>query len=109
MDKEANAAEYKSAEAGCGTPSGNANDICKAEASGKDKVARAELESKYKPAVRTAYAVRMVKADADYGVAREHCDDSVGNVKDVCMKEARAISVTAKDAWACPNLCVNGV
>jgi hypothetical protein len=29
-------------------------------------------------------------------VAKERCDDSAGNVKDVCVKEAKAAHVSAK-------------
>jgi hypothetical protein len=36
--KDGIAAEYKSAKAACGSFSGNAKDICQAEASGKEKV-----------------------------------------------------------------------
>lgn len=94
--KDGIAAEYKSAKAACGYLSGNANDICRAEAGGNEKVAKAELEAKYKPSVNARYKVRLARADADYSVAMEKCDDSAGNVKDVCVKEAKAAAVAAK-------------
>lgn len=94
--KSAIAADYKSARVACKAVSGNARDICKAEAGGNRKVAKAELEAKFKPSHDTRYQVRVARADADYGVAREKCDDLAGNVKDVCVKEAKAVSVTAK-------------
>lgn len=94
--KDGIAAEYKSAKAACGSLSGNAKDICKAEASGKEKVAKAELEAKYKPSVDARYKVRVAKADADYALAKEKCDDLAGNVTDVCVKEAKAVAVAAK-------------
>jgi len=43
------ATEYNSSKAGCGALSANAKDVCIAEAKGKDKVAKAELEARYKP------------------------------------------------------------
>ena len=95
------AAEYKSATAACGSFSGNANDICKAEAIGKSKVAKAELEANYKPSEDARYNVRVARADAAYAVAKEKCDDMAGNVKDVCVKEATAARTAAKaDAMA---------
>ena len=95
------AAKSKSAMAACGTLSGNAKDICKAGASGNEKVARAELEARYKPSNDNSHKVRIAKADADYSVAKERCDDRAGNVKDVCVKEAKAAEVAAKaDATA---------
>lgn len=94
--KDKISAEYKSGKAACGALSGNAKDICVLEAKGKEKVAKAELEQSYKPTVKNSYEVRVAKAEADYAVAKEKCDDLAGNVKDVCVKEAKAVLVTAK-------------
>ncbi len=89
-------AEVKAAKAGCASLSGNANDICVVEAKGIEKVARAELEASYKPTTKNFYEVRIAKAEADYGVAKEKCDELSGNTKDVCVKEAKALQTTAK-------------
>jgi hypothetical protein len=86
-------AEYKVAKVGCDSFAGNANDICVAEAKGKTSLAKAELEASYKPSVKTRYDARITKADADYTVAIERCDDKAGNDKDVCVKEAEAAKV----------------
>jgi len=37
-----------------------------------------------------------VRAEAQYKVAREKCDDLSGNAKDVCVKEAKAAETKAK-------------
>lgn len=94
--KENNVAEYKSAKAVCASLSGNANDICMAEAKGRQMVATAELDAGYKPGVKTVHQVQVAKAEADYAVAREHCDDKAGTAKDVCVEQARAAKTTAK-------------
>ena len=86
-------AEYKVSKAGCDSLSGNANDICVAEAKGKQSVAKADLEASYKPSVKARYKAAIAKADADYSVAIEKCDDKGGNDKDVCVKEAKAEKV----------------
>lgn len=52
----------------------------------------------YKPTVKTHYDARIAKAEADYDVARERCDDLAGNKKDVCVKEAKAASGKASEA-----------
>ena len=83
-------AEYKSAKASCDRFTGNANDICMAEAKGRKNVALAELEATYHPSRKATYNVRIAKAQADYSVANERCDDLAGNKKDVCVKEAKA-------------------
>lgn len=93
--KDKIATEYKSAKAGCDSLSGNAKDICSADAKGKDRVALAELETTYKPSAKNRYEARVAKAEADYAVASERCDDLAGNAKDVCMKEAKAAQTAA--------------
>jgi len=94
--RDAIAADYKSAKEACKSLSGNAEDICKAQASGNEKVAKAELDARNRPSINASYKARTVRADADYNVAKEKCDDSAGNAKDVCIKEAKAVSVAAK-------------
>lgn len=88
--KERIEAEYKAARSACTSLSGNANDICVAEAKGGEKIAKAELDASYKPTSKSHYQARVAKAEADYAVARERCDDLAGNTKDVCVKEAKA-------------------
>lgn len=90
------AADYKAARAACASMTGNANDICIAEAKGKEKVAKAELEDSYKPTSRNHYQVSVAKAEAAYAVAKERCDDMAGNAKDVCVKQAKAAQTAAK-------------
>jgi osmotically-inducible protein OsmY len=90
------AADFKVAKADCGKLSANAKDICMAEANGKQKVAKAELDASNKPSGQTRYAVSMAKADADYAVAKEKCDDKAGNDKTVCVKDAKAVADSAR-------------
>jgi len=88
-------ADYKADKAACAPLAGNAKDICVEEAKAKENIARAELEYGYtgKPADQTK--VRVAKAESAYAVAKEKCDDFAGNVKDVCVKEAKAVEVKA--------------
>ena len=88
-------ADYKADKAACASFTANAKDVCIEQAKAKDKVARAELEYGYtaKPADWTKTLV--VKAETRYAVAKEKCDDKVGNDKDVCVKEAKAVEVKA--------------
>lgn len=79
------AAEYKSDKTSCESLSGNANDVCMAEAKGKEKVAKADLNAHNKNTKQTRYEALVTKAEADYSVAKEECDDQAGNVKDVCL------------------------
>jgi hypothetical protein len=89
-------AELKLARAACDSFSANAKDLCLAEASGKERVATAELDARLAPSEEASYKVRLARADAEYALAREKCDDLAGHAKDVCVKEAKAKAVTAK-------------
>jgi hypothetical protein len=74
----------------CGPRSGNAKDICLAEASGKEKIAKADAEAAYKNTPKAREDARVARAEAMHNVAKERCDDMSGNAKDVCVKEADA-------------------
>lgn len=94
--KDKISAEYKSSKANCDSFSGNPKDICVAEVKGRKQIAKAELEANYKPSPKTRYKLRVAKAEADYAVANERCDDLDGNAEDVCVKEAKAVATAAK-------------
>lgn len=94
QDKKINV-EFKKAKADCNSLADNANDICIAEAKATQSIAKAELQAQYKPTVNNRYTARAAKAEADYSVAIQVCDDKAGNDKDVCVKEAEAAKVKA--------------
>jgi hypothetical protein len=80
----------------CSSRSGNAKDICLAEANGKEKVAKADAEAAYKNTPAAREDARATRAEATYSVAKEKCDELSGNIKDVCVKEADAALVKGK-------------
>ena len=84
------AAQFKTDKAACKSMTGNAKDICNKEAKGKENVAKAELEQQYKPSDGHAKAVTKAKADAEYAVAKERCDDRSGKDKKACLNDAKA-------------------
>lgn len=88
--KERLEADFDVAKRKCDTYSGNARDICMAQAKGRHRVARTELEERYKDSPKARYNVRMARAEADYDVAKEKCDDRAGPQKDACLTEAKA-------------------
>ncbi len=88
--KERMDATYDVARRKCDTYSGNARDICRAEAKGRDRVARMELEERYQTSPKARYNARMARAEAEYDVAREKCDDRAGPQKDLCRRQAKA-------------------
>src|SRR5262245_57630401 len=62
-------AQAKAEKAKCDPMKGNAKDICMAEAKGKEKVAKAELDAKYaKDKTRAERKVTEAKAEAQYEV-----------------------------------------
>jgi hypothetical protein len=89
--------DYKVARDKCASLKANAKDICMSEAKGVEKVAKAELEAAYEPNARHTEKVAMAKGDAAYATAKEKCDDSSGNAKTICKKDAKAAHVKATD------------
>jgi hypothetical protein len=81
-------ADYKAAKAAC--------DGMKAEAKGKQKVAKAELDFQASGKDADRSKVVMARAEANYELAKEKCDDLKGNDKDVCVKQAKAAETKAK-------------
>ena len=90
VEEERIAAEFKMAKAKCESLASNAKDVCLAEANGIHRVAKAEFEQRKGDTPKSRYNVRIARAEADYGVAKEKCDDLSGNAKDVCVKDAKA-------------------
>jgi hypothetical protein len=74
----------------------NAKDVCMKEASGTEKVAKADLENQYKPSASHARKVAEEKVDMAYEVAKEKCDDQSGAAKDACVKQAKADEAKGK-------------
>ena len=89
-------AQYKHDQQACAALSGNAKDICSAEAKGKDSIAKADAESVYENTPKARESARVARSQATYDVAVEKCDDLAGNTKDVCVKEAQAGLVKGK-------------
>ena len=96
MAKKNADAQYKIDNDACSSLSGNAKDICVAEAKGKDNVAKADAEAAYENTPKAREKARVAHAQANYDVAIEKCDDLAGNRKDVCVKESKAEFVKGK-------------
>lgn len=95
-EKDRIASTYKTDKDACGKMSGNAKDVCVEEAKAKEKIAKAELEYKNSGKDKDRIKLEVAKAEANYAVAKEKCDDKTGNDKDVCVKEAKAVETKAK-------------
>ena len=89
-------ADYKAAKAKCSPMKGHEKEVCEADAKGKEKVAKAELDAKTNPSEHNQRKVKEAKAEADYDVAKEKCDDMKGKEKSACEKEAKAQHERAK-------------
>lgn len=79
----------------CESLAGNANDICVAEAEGVRDVGTADLMATYKPNKDTLHDARVAKAEAEYAIHIEKCDDKAGQPKDICVEEAKAAKIRA--------------
>jgi hypothetical protein len=95
-EKDRIAADYKAAKASCDPMSGNAKDMCRAQAQGTADVAKAELEARYRPGPKNTYNLKMARADADYRLANGKCNDAKGHDQEICSEQAKDVRVHAK-------------
>lgn len=89
-------ATYQTDKAQCTSLKGNAKDVCKAEAEAKRKIAKAEAEADYKNTAKARKHAIVARADAEYSVAKQKCDELSGKEKVVCETKAKAARVRAK-------------
>jgi len=89
-------ADYKAGKAKCGSMKGHEKEVCEADAKGKEKVAKAQLEQKYEPSAAHERKISEAKAEHEYNVAKEKCDVMKGKEESACEKEAKAKYERAK-------------
>lgn len=89
-------AEYKAAKELCKPMKDNAQDICEAEAKAKERVALAELDYNRTGKDSDRIKLARVKAEQDYKVSKEKCEDQQGDAQRACKKEAKAVEDKAK-------------
>lgn len=82
-------ARYKLAKEMCDDKSGNAKDVCTAEAKAAHDKAKADLKANKQVAEAQADAMET-KLKADYKVANERCDSLSGDAKNSCQASAKA-------------------
>jgi hypothetical protein len=80
----------------CDKLSGDRKDLCDAQADAKRKIALAELEAAYKDTPEERAKAAKVRADADYDVGKQRCQEYKGDAKDLCMTQAKAAHERAK-------------
>jgi hypothetical protein len=86
-------ATYKAERDKCEAQAGNAGDICREQARGRERIALAQLEYNYTGSARDEIRLLEAQYKARYELAKERCDDLSGDGKDLCLREAR----TARD------------
>lgn len=88
--------QYQADRLGCNSISGNAKEVCIAEAKGREKVSKVEFIDRKKNSAKSRYDLLMTKAQVNFEVAEERCDEHNGNAKDICLEHAKAAIVAAK-------------
>ncbi|GAB2816883.1 hypothetical protein GCM10027276_17450 [Comamonas piscis] len=90
------AAQYSTAMAHCQTLQGNDKQVCVEDAKGSQRVAQAERDAKLLGDADHNYQVRIARADADYRVAKERCNEMRGDAVGVCKIDAQAAYLKAQ-------------
>lgn len=76
--------------AACDKLTGNPRDVCREQARGKDRVARAELELAHTGTRKARDNVTSIKLGTAYDLARTQCNDKPGSAKTLCTRQAQA-------------------
>ena len=90
QEKDRIEADAKAAKDACKSMKDNAKDICEAEAKGKEKLAKKELDLKKNPNDKNAQDLEKMKAEVAYEIAKEKCEDMKGAEMASCKKNAKA-------------------
>jgi hypothetical protein len=78
-------AQYKA----CGRFKGNDKDVCQVRAKGWEKLAKAELDTKYKPGAESEKKAKFARADVEFDVAKQRCEALKDRAKDTCVAQAK--------------------
>ena len=74
----------------CKSMKDNAQKVCEEEVEGQQKVAEAGAKVRDRDTPKNRLELAGVKAEAEYKVAAQRCDDQVGDGKSACQKVAKA-------------------
>lgn len=91
--RDAASADYKIARPKCNSLKGNPKKICIEEAKAVETRAKAQAEATYRNTLKARIKARKAIAAADYVVAKARCESQVGNARNVCIKQAKALKV----------------
>ena len=89
-EKDRVEADAKAAKKACDALKDNAKDICQAEAKGKEKLAKKELDLKKNPNDKNRTDLEKMKVEVAYEIAKEKCEDQKGADALSCKKQAKA-------------------
>ena len=76
--------------AACDPLAGNRRDICRERASGREKLARAELDLAHTGTRQARDRIAAVRLDVAYDIARTMCNDKERSDRSACAKQAQA-------------------
>lgn len=84
------AAQRKADQKLCAALKGDRREVCDAQAEGREKAEKAQLEARYKPSPDNTLEAKVATAEANYDVARVKCDLLKGKAEKRCEAEAKA-------------------
>lgn len=88
--KKAIESDAHSALSKCRELDGREKDLCKAEARAHERIRKADLEADYRGTVAAATDAKLVRAKAQFDVAKVKCGGEHGEGKLSCLRSARS-------------------
>jgi hypothetical protein len=94
--KERAAMAYQAARTQCSQLAGNPRNVCLVEARAVERKAMADAEARYRDTDSARRDATIESAEAEFEVANARCGSRIGNEREVCVKEAKALEVRTK-------------
>jgi outer membrane protein OmpA-like peptidoglycan-associated protein len=88
--------DFSTAKAACAPLSGNAGKICMVEATGKEAIAKADLDAKNLPSPDALLQAQIARAEAGFALAKERCNDVTAADQAQCIQTAETAEATAR-------------
>lgn len=89
------AADYKTARAACDSSTGNARQVCLAQAKVERTRADADAASQHKNTPKTLSKARSDVVHAEYDLAKAKCGESTGAERTTCLRDAKSTQTAA--------------
>ena len=82
-------AQGKARHQACDRFKGNDKDVCQVQAKGWEELAKAQLQTQYKPGPEAEKKAKFARADVAFDIAKQRCHALQDDARDKCIAQAK--------------------